>query len=80
MNTGIRCGEQYGLTWEYVNSDNRVLTVALSKHGEMRHVPMNATAVAAFEQLRKKKSKGQNAVFANQGPRHWFEDAIRRRD
>jgi len=81
-NTGIRCGEQYGLTWEYVNFGNRVLTVALSKNGETRHVPINASAYTALKQLQE-RSDGQNAVFVNQrgealqGARYWFEPAVK---
>jgi site-specific recombinase XerD len=75
LNTGIRCGEQYGLTWEFVNFSTKVLTVALSKNGETRHVPMNTVTIAAFKRLGK-NSEGHGSVFANQGPRHWFEAAI----
>jgi site-specific recombinase XerD len=81
LHTGIRKSELYGLTWEFIDSDHRVLTVALSKNGETRHVPMNAVTLAAVEHLRQRK-KEKNAVFLNehgeplQNSRHWFDPAV----
>jgi site-specific recombinase XerD len=72
----------YGLTWENVNLDRRVLTIPRSKNGETRYVPINVTSLAALSELRKRGS-GAGAVIRNlQGmpltdPRHWFEAAIR---
>jgi len=82
LNTGLRLSEMYGLTWENVNVSRRVLTIPLSKNGEMRHVPLNGPAVAALVELRK-RGDGTGRVIRNpQGeplsdPRHWFEPAVR---
>jgi site-specific recombinase XerD len=81
LNTGLRLSEMYGLTWENVNLNRRVLTVPRSKNGETRHVPLNTAALAALLELRK-RSDGTAQVIRNpQGepltdPRHWFEDAV----
>jgi len=81
LNTGLRRSEMYGLTWENVNLARRVLTVLRSKNGEMRHVPLNAAALAALSELRK-RSDGTGPVIRNlaceplSGPRHWFEPAV----
>ena len=82
LNTGLRLSEMYGLTWQNVNLRSRVLTVRRSKNGEMRHVPVNATAAAAFWELRKRGDGGSSVVLNLKGlplsdPRHWFEPAIR---
>jgi|HubBroStandDraft_6_1064221.scaffolds.fasta_scaffold11923_5 site-specific recombinase XerD len=83
LNTGLRRGEMYGLTWENVNLSRRVLTIPRSKNGETRYVPLNSPALAAFAELRK-RGDGTGAVARNlqgeplAGPRHWFEPVIRK--
>ena len=42
LNTGLRLGEIYSLTWENVNLFRRVLTILRSKNGQTRHVPQYA--------------------------------------
>ena len=83
LNTGLRRGEMYGLTWENVNLSRRVLTVPLSKNGEMRHVPINKAALAALEALRKRGDSTGQVIRNSQGevlngPRHRFEPAVRK--
>jgi integrase len=53
LNTGLRLSELYGLDWENVNIARRELTIPLPKNGEMRHVPLNAPALAALGELQK---------------------------
>jgi integrase len=81
LNTGMRLGEMYSLTWDNVNTSRRVLTIPRSKNGEIRHVPLNRAALSALALLRKRSSgtgpvvtdlKGRPLV----GPRFWFEPAI----
>jgi site-specific recombinase XerD len=82
LNTGLRLSELYGLDWENVNLARRVLTVPRPKNGEMRHVPLNAPALAALGELQK-RSDGIGPVVRNAeggaltGPRYWFEPAVR---
>ncbi len=83
LNTGLRKGEQYSLTWANVDMDRRILTVPRSKNGDARYVPLNDAALAALEVARN-RSKGQAAaaVFWNRydeplvTPRQWFEEAL----
>lgn len=81
LHTGMRLGEMYSLTWENVNTSRKVLTIPRSKNGETRHVPLNATAVSALTELRK-RSDGTGSVVRNldgdalAGPRYWFEPAL----
>jgi len=81
LHTGMRLGEMYSLTWENVNVSRKVLTIPRSKNGETRHVPLNATALSALAELRK-RSDGTGAVMRNVegepvlGPRYWFEPAL----
>jgi integrase len=71
----------YSLVWENVNVSRKVLTIARSKNGETRHVPLNATALSALAELRK-RSDGTGPVVRNlggeplAGPRYWFEPAL----
>jgi site-specific recombinase XerD len=81
LNTGLRLGEMYGLTWENVNLFRRVLTILRSKNGQMRHVPINSVALNALLELHR-RGNGTGPVIRNlQGyplsdPRHWFEPAL----
>jgi site-specific recombinase XerD len=82
LHTGLRCGEQYGVQWEDVDLERRLVTIILSKHGETRHIRLNTVAVSAFQQLFK-QSSGHGFVFVNSRferllkPRHWFEPAVK---
>ncbi len=82
LNTGLRRGEQYSLTWEDVNFSTKLLSVSQTKNGETRHIPLNTVAMAAFEELYR-HSSGEGYVFTNRRGdrllkgRHWFEPAIR---
>jgi site-specific recombinase XerD len=81
LNTGLRRGEQYALTWRDVNFPGRMLTVSQTKNGETRHVRLNSAALSAFAELYR-TSPGSGYVFTNRlgerllKGRHWFEPAI----
>ena len=82
MHTGMRRSEQYRTEWPNVNFERRLLTVPRSKHGEKRHIPLNAAALKAFEVLLPNMATS-NYVFLNvrgddtlRSNRHWFEDAV----
>jgi integrase len=83
LNSGLRLGEMYGLTWENVNAPQRILTIPRSKNGETRHVPLNSAALAALTELRN-RGDGTGPVIRNPqgepliGPRYWFEPAVGR--
>jgi site-specific recombinase XerD len=83
LNTGLRLSELYGLDWENVNLARRVLTIPLPKNGEMRHVPLNAPALAALGELQK-HSDGTGPLIRNAengalaSPRYWFEPAVKK--
>jgi site-specific recombinase XerD len=83
LHTGMRLGEQYGLTWDNVNLAGRILTIPRSKNGERRHVRLNSVAVAALVAFAG-RGNGTGPVIRNAhgeplcGPRYWFEKAIRK--
>jgi site-specific recombinase XerD len=82
LHTGMRPKEQYSLTWDRVDLVRKLVTIAKSKNGHTRHIPLNSVALAAFQGLFK-TSKGEGPVFLSkdgdqlQGYKHWFEDAVR---
>lgn len=82
LNTGLRRGEQYALTWEDVDFARKMLTVSQTKNGETRHIRLNRAALAGFDQLFR-SSPGSGYVFTSRlgerllKGRHWFEPAIR---
>jgi site-specific recombinase XerD len=59
----------------------KVLTIPRSKNGETRHVPLNATALSALAEFRK-RGDGAGPVIRSlegeplAGPRYWFEPAL----
>jgi site-specific recombinase XerD len=79
----LRLSEQYGLSWENVDLERRVLTVPRSKNGHTRQVPLNRCALGALEHLRQ-RCDGTGPVMRNlqgdplAGPRHWFPSALRK--
>lgn len=82
LHTGMRRSEQYACEWSWVDLDRKMLTVPRSKHGEMRRVYLNDSAIAAFRTLWQ-FSTGEGKVFAHLynsdqtvGARGWFEIAL----
>ena len=83
LHTGMRKSEQFSLDWKQVDLKERRLNLLKTKNGEIRMIPLNSTAVAAFER-QKVISRGSPKVFITGagkpfGPdalRHWFADAI----
>lgn len=68
LNTGMRRKEQYDLTWGCLDLERRLITVAQSKNGEMRHIPMNKTVVDAFRKLNATPSRTGRVFLSFQPP------------
>jgi integrase len=64
INTGLRRGELFGLTWGRVNLERAQLEVAAStaKTGKVRHVPLNAEALDVLTRW-KRQGSGEGLVF-----------------
>jgi integrase len=82
MNTGMRKGSQYGLTWDMVDWTSRMLNISRTKNDEAVHVPPSDAAVAALKTIFECGS-GRGRVFrssktgeALENARHWFDDAV----
>jgi integrase len=82
INTGIRKGSQYGLTWEMVDLNGKMLNIPRTKNEEPIHVPLNDAAIAALKVVHRKGS-GRGRVFKSaktgeplENGRHWFDDAV----
>jgi len=83
LQTGLRQGSQYQLTWEMVDWDARVLHIPRTKNDDPIHLPLNDTALNVLRTL-KGRSKGKERVFISEEtgeplncPKHWFTDAVR---
>jgi integrase len=82
LHTGMRPSEQYGLTWDRVDLERKLVTIPRSKNGNTRHIPLNSVALSAFQELFG-RSSGKGRVFVNingeplHGYKHWFGPAIR---
>lgn len=70
LNTGLRRGELFNLTWDNVNLPRRTLTVTgeTSKSKQTRHLPLNDAAFAALTAWRN-QINGQSLVFPNEAGR-----------
>ena len=73
LQTGLRRGEQYGLTWADVDLDTGVLQVVKSKNGAPRKVLLNSAARAAVERLLELNERN-DLVCPPRGK--WFERAV----
>ncbi len=82
LNTGMRLSEQYGLTWDRINTENRMLTVSPSKYGEARGIPLNPATLEAINILRHRAGDSQWVMTNTRGirmlnPRKWFDSAVK---
>lgn len=83
LNTGLRMSEQYGLTWDDIDLEQRVATIRQSKNGAGRHIFLNDAAISALRTLERFRNESTNYVFLSsqgahlQSPRFWFEDAVK---
>ena len=82
INTGIRKGSQYALTWDMVDWKSRELHIPRTKNEEPLHVPLNDAAIGALKAVFK-KGDGKGRVFTSsktgeplENGRHWFDDAL----
>lgn len=66
LNTGMRRGELFGLTWPMVNFQRKTITVGgdTAKTSETRHIPMNAEV---FNTLKAWKEQGAESAFVFPG-------------
>jgi len=90
LHTGMRLSEQYGLSWDCVDLERRQITIPRSKHGDIRYIPLDNTALAAFVTLRARSDgPGPVMVLGESGhgykaghplktPREWFDTACRK--
>ena len=83
INTGLRKGSQYGLSWDMVDWKGRMLNIPRTKNEEPIHVPLNDAAVAALRVVHD-RGAARGRVFQSvrtgeplENGRHWFEDAVR---
>lgn len=89
LGTGMRKGEQYGLTWGDLDFKLRVITLRDTKNGSTRTVPMIDDVVNAFRKLRtmalERKDRAidqpnnapEDVVFAIGDNKKWWEAALR---
>jgi integrase len=80
INTGLRKGSQYGLTWDMVDWKGRMLNISRTENEEPLHVPLNDAAVAALRVVHD-RGDARGRVFQSvktgeplENRRHWFDD------
>jgi integrase len=82
INTGMRKGSQYGLTWDMVDFKGRMLNIPRTKNEQPIHVPLNDAAIAALRVVHD-RGDGRGRVFQSakageplENRRHWFDEAV----
>ncbi len=78
LHSGMRRSEQYlttecpegGLKWGNIDFRNGLLTIPRSKHGGIRHIPMNSVLRSAL--LDRRKHATSDYVFPGEIPSRWF--------
>jgi len=87
LHTGMRQSEQYRLRWDRVDLERRQITIPRSKHGGIRYIPLDNSALSAFVALRSRsEGDGPVMVLADSGhgykaghalktPKEWFNAA-----
>ena len=71
LNTGLRRGELFALTWDDVDFDIANITVVgrHSKSGDSRHIPLNEEAIATLKEWRLQSGSREGLVFPGRGGR-----------
>lgn len=66
LNTGLRRGELFSLTWDNIDFDRSILTIQgdTAKSGKTRHIPMNAIVLQALKDWQQ-LNNAEGLVFSN---------------
>jgi integrase len=73
LHTGMRQGEILGMTWDNVDLERRIITVPITKSGEMKQVRMNSTVKDALTAWTAHGTEGD--VFPVSGVKRSWEKA-----
>ncbi len=83
LNTGLRQGSQYSLTWSMVDWKERMVNIPRTKNEQPLHVPLNEAALAALSIARSRNGRSDRVFLSErtgeplEHPRHWFDPALR---
>lgn len=89
LQTGMRRGEQYGLTWEEVDFKHKQIHVKESKNGTERYIPMLPEVVESFKALKRMKlqrkdrregepnQSSEDSCFALGDPKKWWAAVLK---
>jgi integrase len=82
LHTGMRRNEQHHLRWQDVNLRAGIITIPQSKHGGMRHVPINSVAAKALTILSQNRNGSEYVCVGSDNRKgrdweRWFEQCVR---
>lgn len=78
LNTGLRRGELFGLSWENIDLDKSILTISgdSAKSGKTRHIPLNTIALEVLYAWRN-QTKSKGIVFINSDTEKPFDNVTK---
>jgi integrase len=75
IHTGMRAGEQFQLKWRDVSVERRMISLAKTKTGKSRHIPLNVIALRAFQE-RKRAQQDYEAERKEKGADHGYLEFV----
>lgn len=81
LHTGMRSSEQFGLQWQQVSLERKILTLPKTKNATVRHIPLNSIAVETLMSLKPALSgpvfpSARNEGEGLRGTHGWFKSAL----
>jgi integrase len=83
LQTGLRLGSQFQMTWDMVDWDNRVMRIPRTKNEEALLLPLSEHALRILRRLRSENRHSSRVFMSQQNgkplnyPKHWFVRAVR---
>ena len=80
LHTGMRKGEQFGITWDQVDLANRNIHLDKTKNGSSRYIRLNSACLAVLCEMKARQRRtgaGANClIFSITDPSNWFDAAV----
>ena len=76
VHTGMRQGEQFSMSWNQVDWNQKTIRLLDTKNGENRTVHLNKMALEGLQSIKPQGAKGTDLVFPDEKTRHSFNECL----